>query len=110
MVSTNPSQYSPCHGDSRLLAISYSYSRITDYNPYLILSYFVRLAKIRIFASLCLGICGTSIAHNIKAMMICLSPLYHIQYGEQNRFIKINFTNKAGVYVNSMAFATVSQH
>ncbi len=29
------SKYSPCHGDSRLLAISYSYSRITGYNPYL---------------------------------------------------------------------------
>ena len=41
-----------------------------------ILSYFVRLAKIHIFASLCLGICVTSIAHNIKAMMTCLCPLF----------------------------------
>lgn len=69
--------YSPCHGDSRLLAISYSCSRITDYNPYPILSYFIRLAKTFIFASFCLGICGTSIAHNIKAMMTCLNPYYH---------------------------------
>ncbi len=47
---------------SRLLVIPYSCSRITDYNPFL--SYFEGLAKIHIFASLCIGICGTSIAHN----------------------------------------------
>lgn len=40
----------------------------------------LRFAKIRIFASLCLGKCGTSIAHNIKAMMTCLDPFYHYQY------------------------------
>jgi len=31
-------------------------------------------------ASLCIGICGTSIAHVIKAMMTCLSPFYEFQY------------------------------
>ena len=35
VISTNPKLYSPCHGDSRLLAISYSCSRVSDYNPYL---------------------------------------------------------------------------
>ena len=34
VVSTNPRIYSPCHGDSRLLAISYSCSRISGYNPF----------------------------------------------------------------------------
>ncbi|KAL1866997.1 hypothetical protein VTK73DRAFT_4351 [Phialemonium thermophilum] len=58
VVSTNPRLYSPCHGDSRLLAISHS-------------------SKIHIFASLCLGICGTSIAHNIEVIMTCLCPFYH---------------------------------
>ena len=53
------------------------------------LSYFLRLAKIRIFASLCLGICGTSLAHNIKAMMTCLSPCYQIQYNGRISPIKI---------------------
>ena len=57
---------SPWHSDSRLLAITYSRSRVTDYNRYLGLSYFLRLAKIHIFASLCLGICSTSLAHNIS--------------------------------------------
>jgi len=33
VISTNLRLYSPCHGDSRLLAISYSCSRISDYNP-----------------------------------------------------------------------------
>lgn len=88
VVSTNPKLYSPCHGDPRLLAISYSYSRVSDYNPYLILSYFGRLAKIHILASLCLGTCGTSIAHNIKAMRTCLDPFYHNPYtGELLYFI-----------------------
>jgi len=63
------------------------------------LSYFLRLAKIRIFASLCLGICGTSLAHNIKAMMTCLSPYYHIQLSAESSFILLN---KARVYVNLM--------
>ena len=53
------------------------------------LSYFLRLAKIRIFASLCLGICGTSLAHNIKAMMTCPSPCYQIQYNGRISPIKI---------------------
>jgi hypothetical protein len=80
VVSTSPRSYSPCHGDSRLLAITYSCSRISGYNPYPFFSYFLRLAKIRIFASLWLGLCGTSIAHNIEAMMTCLCPFYHIYY------------------------------
>jgi hypothetical protein len=34
------------------------------------------------------GTCGTSIAHNIKAMMTCLDPFYHIPYkGELLYFI-----------------------
>ena len=54
-----------------------------------ILSYFMRLAQTRIFASLCLGICGTSIAHNIKAMMTCLSPCYLIQSSGELLYVKI---------------------
>ena len=63
VVSTNPKLDSPCHGDPRLLAISYSCSRVSDYNPYLILSYFGRLAKIHILASLCFM--ADQIYHNI---------------------------------------------
>jgi hypothetical protein len=37
---------------------------------------FLRLARIHIFASLCLGKCGTSIARGIKAMMTCLCPFF----------------------------------
>jgi hypothetical protein len=70
----------------------------------------LRLAKICIFASLCLGICGTSIAHNIKAMMTCLDPFYHIQYTDELLYHNKIFTNKARVYVNSMDRTTVSQH
>ena len=35
VVSTNPRVYSPWHDDSRLLAISYSNSRVSGYYPYL---------------------------------------------------------------------------
>jgi hypothetical protein len=92
VVSTNPKFNSPCHGDSRLLAITYSNSRVSDYYSFLIVSYFIWFAKFHNFASFCLGICGTSKAHNIKAMMTCLSPYYHYLYiGESalSIFLKI---------------------
>lgn len=87
VISTNSIFDSPCHGDSRLLAISYSCSRITDYNPFPFLSYFVRLAKTHVLTSLCLGLRGTSIAHNIKAMMTCLDPSYYTKSPSKNYFI-----------------------
>jgi hypothetical protein len=40
-------------------------------------------------ASLCKGICGTSIAHALKAMMTCLGPVYLIQYSGELLYIKI---------------------
>jgi len=33
VVSTNPSNIHRDAGDSRLLAITFSYSRVSDYNP-----------------------------------------------------------------------------
>jgi len=44
VVSTNPRLYSPCHCDTRLLVITYSYSRISDYNPYLIYILFFEIS------------------------------------------------------------------
>jgi len=63
VVSTYLRLNPPWCGDSRLLVIPYSCSRVTDYNPYYI--QFWGLAPFRNFASLCKGVCGTSIAHSI---------------------------------------------
>lgn len=63
---------SPRHPDSWLLAIPTSYNRVADYNSFINL--FWRLAQMQIFASYCKGLCGTSIAHFIRAMKACLSP------------------------------------
>jgi len=91
VISTNPDLYSPCRYDTRLLAITDSYSRVSDYNPCLFLSFFLRLALIRIFASLCKGICSTSVAHGIRAMMTCLSPLSYYKVSCNKYFIaKLN--------------------
>lgn len=76
---------SPWRGDSRLLVIPYSCSRVTDYNPYYIL--FWGLAPFYNIASLCKGMCGTSIAHNIMAMMTCLSPSYLVQYSGEPLYV-----------------------
>ena len=46
------------------------------------------LAKTHALASLCIGICGTSIAHNIKAMMTCLSPYYKSIYSGKQLYKK----------------------
>ena len=62
---------------SRFLVIPYSCSRISDYNSQIVISNFVGLAPFYNIASLCRGICGTSIAHAIKAMMTCLGPCYY---------------------------------
>jgi len=88
VVSTYLRLNPPWCGDSRLLVIPFSCSRISGYNPFYI--QFWRLAQIRIFASLCKGICGTSIAHNIKVMMTCLSPCYHIRYTGELLYLPLN--------------------
>jgi len=80
VVSTQLRLDSPWRGDSRLLVIPYSCSRVSDYNSRIVISNFMGLAPFYNIASLCKGICGTSIAHVIKAMMTCLSPFYEIQY------------------------------
>ena len=86
VVSTHLMLNSPWRGDSRLLVIPYSCSRISDYNPQIVTSNFRGLAPFYNIASLCRGICGTSIAHVIKAMMTCLSPRYITFY--KGRFFK----------------------
>ena len=47
------------------------------------------LAPFHNIASFCKGICGTSIAHVIKAMMTCLCPYYSIQYNGEVFYKKI---------------------
>ena len=84
VVSTYLRLNSPWCGDSRLLVIPYSRSRVSDYNPFFIL--FWRLPKIRIFGSLCPKICCTSIAHNIKVMMTCLLPYYRNRRSSLTRY------------------------
>ena len=59
---------------------SNSYFMQPNYRLQFFIILFWRLAQIHILASHCKGICGTSIAHNIKVMMTCLGPYYHNRY------------------------------
>ncbi len=75
----------------------------------------IRLAQIRIFASFCIGRCGTSIAHNIKAMMTYLGPCYHIQYKSEllylsNALFYARDINKARASVNLKELTNISRH
>ena len=53
VVSTNPRFYSPWHGDSRLLVITYSYSRISGYNP---CSFFILFCEISSNSRFCISL------------------------------------------------------